>query len=69
MSEKPDGAGLHDAVSEAARALATPDDADLNVLSAVHKGLHAVASGIPGVVPWQRPPQAGDDGLATRHPR
>ena len=50
------------------RALTTPDDADLDVLSAVHKGLHAVASGVPGVVPWQRPPQAGDDGLATRRP-
>ena len=69
MSEKPDESGARDAASEAARALAAPDDADLDVLSAVHKGLHAVPSGIPGVVPWQRPPQMGEEGLATRHPR
>ena len=68
MSEKADESGVTDAVREAARALSEPDDADLDVLSALHKGLHAVSSGAQGAIPWQRPPHTGDDGLATRHP-
>ncbi|HEY0117337.1 MAG TPA: hypothetical protein VGC04_01000 [Cellulomonas sp.] len=69
MSEKPDESGVPEVVREAARAYSEPDDADLGVLSALHKGLHAVSSGADGALPWQRPPHAGEDGLATRHPR
>ena len=67
MSDEPDESGVPEVVREAARALSEPDDADLDVLSALHKGLHAVSSGQPGSVPWQRPPHTGEDGLATRH--
>ena len=42
--------------------------ADLDVLSALNKGLRAVSSGAAGNLPWQRPPGTGEEGLATRHP-
>lgn len=68
MGEKPDESGVPEVVREAARALSEPDDADLDVLSALNKGLHAVQSGTHGALPRQRPPASGEEGLATRHP-
>jgi hypothetical protein len=69
MGEKSDESGLPDVVRQAARALSAPDDANLDVLSAINKALHAVSSGPQGsALPWQRPPSAGEEGLATRHP-
>lgn len=68
MSEDPDESGVpEEVVREAARALSEPDDADLDVLSALNKGLRAVQSGVQGALPWQRPPAGGEEGLATRH--
>jgi hypothetical protein len=69
MGEQPDESGVpDDVVREAARAFSEPDDADLDVLSALNKGLRAVSSGAAGNLPWQRPPGTGEEGLATRHP-
>ena len=70
MSDEPDESGVpEEVVREAARALSEPDDADIDVLSALNKGLHAVSSGAQGGgLPWQRPPASGEEGLATRHP-
>jgi hypothetical protein len=67
MSDKPDESG--EVLREAARAFSAPDDADLDVLTKLNRALHAVPVGAQGALPWQRPPQSGEDGLATRRPR
>ena len=64
MSDKPDDSG--EVLRGAARALSRPDDADLDVLAKLNRALHAVSAGAPGGLPWQRPPQFGEEGLATR---
>lgn len=58
--------GSPEVVEGAARALAEPADADIALLSAVHLGLRAVASG-GEALPRQRPAGPGEDGLAARH--
>jgi hypothetical protein len=68
MGVTPDESGLPELRRQAARALNTPDAADLHVLTALARALHAVPSGASAGLPWQRPPQHGEDGLATRHP-
>lgn len=68
MSEKQDAPAVPEVVREAARALVEPDDADLDVLSAVNKGLRAVSPGRSTSLPWQRPPAAGEEALAARRP-
>ena len=64
MSDKPDESGQ--VLREAARALSRPDDADLDVLTKLNRALHAVSAGAAAGLPWQRPPQYGEDGLASR---
>ena len=68
MGVQPDESGLPELRRQAARALNKPDDADLGVLSALARALHTVQSGASAGLPWQRPPQYGEEGLATRHP-
>lgn len=67
MTHQRDESGDPDVVEGAAKALAHPADADLALLSAVHLGLRAVSAGTTAHLPWQRPPGAGEEGLASRH--
>ena len=67
MSDKPDESG--EVLREAARAFSRPDDADLDVLMKLHQALRAVPVGAVGALPWQRPPQSGEDSLARRRRR
>jgi hypothetical protein len=65
MSDKPDESG--EVLRGAARAFSTPDDADLAMLTRLDRALHTVPVSSSGALPWQRPPQRGEEGLATRH--
>jgi hypothetical protein len=68
MSDVSDSSGA-EIVRGAEEALAHPADVDLDLLSAVRKGLSSVSSGTGGGLPVQRPPHVGEEGLAARHPR
>lgn len=65
MGDKSDESG--DVLRGAARAYATPDNADMDMLRRLDRALHTVPAGAAGSLPWQRPPQHGEDHLATRH--
>lgn len=65
MGDKPDESGQ--VLREAARALTRPDEVNLDVLTKLNRALHTVQVGAAQGLPWQRPPQHGDEGLAIRH--
>lgn len=67
MADKPDESG--EVLRGAARAYSAPDDADLAMLLRLDRALHTVPVGSFGAMPWQRPPQHGEEGLATRRHR
>ncbi|OJV80995.1 MAG: hypothetical protein BGO37_15935 [Cellulomonas sp. 73-92] len=65
MGDKSDDSG--EVLRGAARAYSAPADADLTMLLRLDRALHTVPVGAAGSLPWQRPPQRGEEGLATRH--
>ena len=65
MGDKSDVSG--EVLRGAARAYSRPDDADLAMLARLDRALHTVPVGAAGALPWQRPPQHGEEGLAVRH--
>jgi hypothetical protein len=65
MGDKSDDSG--EVLRGAARAYSAPADADLPMLLRLDRALHTVPVGAAGMLPWQRPPQRGEEGLATRH--
>lgn len=67
MGDKSDESG--EVLRGAARAYSTPADGDMAMLVRLDRALHTVPVGAAGTLPWQRPPQRGEEGLATRHHR
>ena len=67
MGDKSDDSG--EVLRGAARAYSTPAHADLDMLVRLDRALHTVPVSTAGMLPWQRPPQHGEDSLATRHHR
>jgi hypothetical protein len=67
MGDKSDVSG--EVLRGAARAYSTPDNADIDMLVRLDRALHTVPVGTAGMLPWQRPPQHGEEGLATRSHR
>ena len=64
MGDKPDESG--ELLREAARAYTAPDAADLALLVRLDRALHTVPAGAGAMLPWQRPPHGGEEGLTNR---